>query len=206
MIQFSDVSQNSEEWYSLRLGKATASNFSVFMANNGKAFGEPAKKYAVRLALERITGMQADSFTNSHMERGHQQEPIARMLYEEQTFSTVTNGGFFHTDEYGCSPDGLIGCDGLLEIKSVVGSTHFETLLRNAPDPAYKWQIVGHLEVTGRNWIDFVSYCSEFPEAKQLLTFRRFRDDCQAEIEQLRERRAEFLELIKSTELSIRGL
>jgi hypothetical protein len=204
MTKFSDIEQNSDEWYSLRLGKVTASSFAVFMANYGKTFGEPAKKYAVRLALERITGVRSESgFTNDHMERGHQQEPIARMLYEEMTFINVDNGGFFHADEYGCSPDGLVGTDGLIEIKSVIGSVHYDNMSRGSFDPAYRWQLIGHLEVTGREWCDFVSYCSEFPNEKQLLVYRLHREDCLAEIAQLRERRADFLQLVRKIETNI---
>ncbi len=103
---FHDVEQNSEIWFDLRLGKATASKFGCFMANDGKAFGDPAKDYALQLALELATGKKAEfSFSNEHTERGHEQEPIARMLYEEENFVTVTNGGFFDWDDYGESPD-----------------------------------------------------------------------------------------------------
>ena len=77
---FHDVEQNSEAWDALRLGKATASNAAKWMANDGKAFGEPAQKYALQLALELATGRKADySFKSDDMERGHEQEPIARI-------------------------------------------------------------------------------------------------------------------------------
>lgn len=93
-MQFVDVPQNTDEWQALRLGKVTASNFGCFMANEGKAFGDPAKRYALQIALEISTGRKAEaSFSNEHMERGHEQEPVARMLYEEETFSDVSNGG-----------------------------------------------------------------------------------------------------------------
>mgnify|MGYP002040268088 FL=1 len=81
-MQFHDVQQNTDEWQALRLGKATASNFACIMANDGKAFGDPAKRYALQLALELATGKKAEySFSNEHMERGHEHEPVARMLY-----------------------------------------------------------------------------------------------------------------------------
>lgn len=198
-MTFIDVKQNSEEWEALRVGKVTASNFSTFMANLGKDFGEPAKRYALQIALERITGNKAEhSFSNEHMERGHEQEPIARALYEADNFVTVTNGGFFDCGDFGDSPDGLVGDDGGIEIKSVIASTHYATLQRGAMDPAYKWQIVGHLDCTGRDWFDFVSYCSDFPESKQLLTYRVTRQSMAEEIEQLRQRRADFIGLVGS--------
>ena len=198
-MRFIDVKQNSEAWEALRVGKVTASNFSTFMANLGKDFGEPAKRYALQIALERITGNKAEhSFSNEHMERGHEQEPIARALYEADNFVTVTNGGFFDCGDFGDSPDGLVGDDGGIEIKSVIASTHYATLQRGAMDPAYKWQIVGHLDCTGRDWFDFVSYCSDFPESKQLLTYRITRQSMAEEIEQLRQRRADFIGLVES--------
>ena len=196
-MQFHDVQQNSDAWHELRLGKATASKFACFMANDGKAFGEPAKDYALRIALERVTGRRAEfSFTNDDMERGHEQEPVARMLYEEDRFVDVSNGGFFDCGDYGDSPDGLIGTDGVLEIKCVVAKVHYATLRRGSFDPAYRWQLVGHLDCTGRQWVDFASYCADFPESEQLIVYRVTRDECAAELERLRERRAEFLALV----------
>lgn len=197
---FHDVEQNTEVWQALRCGKATASNFACFMANYGAAFGEPAKKYALQIALERATGRKAEfSFSNEHTERGHEQEPIARMMYEEENFTTVDNGGFFDCGEYGDSPDGLIAKDGVLEIKSVTAAVHYATLTRGNYDPAYRWQLVGHLDCTGRQWVDFASYCADFPEDKQLIVHRLTRDDCAEDLKRLAERRAEFLGLVAKT-------
>lgn len=197
-MRFYDVEQNTDEWMALRLGKATASNFACFMANDGKAFGDPAKRYALQLALEIMTGRKADyGFENEHTKRGHEQEPIARQLYEDTTFSQVTNGGFFCHKTYGDSPDGLVGQDGGIEIKCVVPDTHKANLKRQSFDPAYRWQLIGHLDCTGREWFDFVSYCSDFPEGKQLFIHRLYRQDYQEEIERLRVRRAQFLQLVQ---------
>lgn len=203
---FHDVQQNTDEWTSLRTGKATASNFSCFMANDGKAFGEPAKKYALQIALERITGKKAEfSFSNEHMERGHEQEPVARMLYEEERFIDVSNGGFFDWGDYGDSPDGLIGDDGVAEIKSVTAAVHYATLLRGSFDPAYRWQLVGHLDCTKRKWCDFISYCSDFPEGQQLIVHRLNRADCGDELVRLNARRSEFLKFVDEVSKTIKG-
>lgn len=196
-MQFHDVQQNSDAWHELRLGKATASKFGCFMANDGKAFGDPAKDYALKIALERVTGRRAEfSFTNDDMERGHEQEPIARMIYEDDRFVDVQNGGFFDCGDYGDSPDGLIGADGVLEIKCVVAKVHYATMRRGSFDPAYRWQLVGHLDCTGRRWVDFASYCADFPESEQLIVYRLTRDECADELERLRQRRNQFLALV----------
>lgn len=199
-----DVPQNTEVWQSLRLGKATASNFGCIMANDGAAFGEPAKKYALQLALELATGRKAEfSFSTDHMERGHEQEPVARMLYEDAEFVDVTNGGFFDCGSFGDSPDGRIGEKGVLEIKSVTAAVHYANLKRKSFDPAYRWQLVGHIDCADADWVDFVSYCSEFPEASQLIVYRQTRDDFKDELKRLEDRRGKFLELVQTTLASI---
>ena len=201
---FHDVEQNSEEWLELRKGKVTASYFPIIMANDGKAFGEPAKRYALKLALERKTGRRIEAgFSNEHTERGHALEPVARMRYESEYFTQITNGGFFDLVSYGDSPDGLICQDGVIEIKSVIASTHYETLNRNAPDPAYKWQIVGHLFCTKRKWCEFVSYCEDFPEEKQLLVYRIYAEEIQEKFNRLETRLNEFLEYILKIESTL---
>lgn len=197
-MKWHNVEQNSPDWDALRLGKATASGYAKFMANYGKPFGEPALRYALQIALERETGRKAEhSFRTEDMERGHEQEPIARLLYEEHTFSDVTNGGFFDWGDWGDSPDGLVDTDGVLEIKCVIAPVHHATIRRGKPDPAYKWQIVGHFDGTRRDWVDFASYCSDYPEHKQLVVFRTYRAEVETELAQLAERRAQFLELVQ---------
>lgn len=200
MRKFHDVPQNTDEWLELRLGKPTCSMFGTFMANYGKDFGDPAKREALRIALERLTGKKAEhSFSNDHTERGHEQEPLARMLYAEEHFAEVNNGGFFDCGEWGDSPDGLIGAPGVLEIKSVIASTHYANIQRGNYDPAYKWQLVGHIDCTGRNWVDFASFCSDFPRDSQLCVYRLHREECEDELRMLNERRQQFLELVKKT-------
>lgn len=199
-----DVEQNTDAWLELRVGKATASNFGCLMANEGKAFGEPAKAYALNIALEKITGRKQESgFSNEHTERGHEQEPLARMLYQDEHFVEVTNGGFFDCGEYGDSPDGLVGADGGIEIKSVIDKVHYATLIRGSFDPAYKWQLIGHLDCSGRDWFDFISYCQAFPEGAQLIVHRLERKNYLEEIERLRSRRAEFLTLVETIKQNI---
>jgi hypothetical protein len=205
--EFFNVEQNSEAWLALRLGKPTCSMFGTFMAHYGKPFGDPARREALRIALERVTGRRAEhSFSNDHMERGHEQEPVAKMLYSEDFFADVTNGGFFDCGTYGDSPDGLVGSSGVIEVKSVIASTHYATMQRGSYDPAYKWQLVGHLDCTGRDWVDFVSYCADFPRESQLFVSRLHRKDCPEELRQLHQRRGQFLALVDEIERDIRGV
>lgn len=194
---YHDVQQNSPEWDDLRLGKVTASKFGTFMANDGKAFGDPAKRYALQVALEQVTGRKAEySFRTDDMDRGHEQEPVARMIYEEQNFVDVANGGFFDWTTYGDSPDGLIGDDGVIEIKSVIAPVHEANIQRGSFDPSYRWQLIGHLDCTGRSWVDFVSYCADYPEWQQLCTYRIYREGVADELARLAARRAQFLEMV----------
>ena len=170
------------------------------MANYGKAFGEPAKKYAVNIAIEQITGNAISSgYSNEHMERGHEQEPIARMLYEDEYFCDVDNGGFYEDGEVGCSPDGSVGAGGAIEIKSVIATTHYANVKRGALDPAYKWQCHGNLLFMGREWLDFVSYCADFPEDKQLFIHRITKENSAKEFEMINYRIDEFKDLIASS-------
>lgn len=157
------IQQNSDEWLDLRAGKITGSALAPIMANFGKAFGEPAKKAAVNIAIERLTKKRIEStYSNSEMERGHIQEPLARELYELNEFITVDDGGFFELGNLGCSPDGLIGGDGIIEIKSVLPHVQASTIKRGNYQPAYKWQLFFALYVTRREWIDYASYCDQF--------------------------------------------
>lgn len=200
MFKFIDVEQNTDEWFDLRAGKLTSSKMGVIMANFGKSFGEPAKKYAVNIAIEQITGNPIQStFSNEHMERGHEQEPIARMLYERESFCKVTNGGFFQSDFIGCSPDGMVNNDGVIEIKSVIAPVHFASIKRNKVDPAYKWQCIANMKFTGSDWLDFISFCADFPVGKQLFIHRIESDDYAEEFKMINERVAEFEILVNES-------
>jgi hypothetical protein len=203
-FKFVDVNQNSDEWFSLRGGRLTSSNLGKIMANFGKAFGEPAKKYACSIANEQITGEPISSdYSNAHMERGHEQEPIARMIYEDQTFCDVTNGGFFESDFIGCSPDGLVGENGVIEIKSVISNVHYTNIKRQAVDPTYRWQCVGNLKFTGREWLDFISYCSTYPEGKQIFIHRIRKEDLSEEFKMIDDRVEEFKSLVNQCKKTI---
>ena len=192
-----DVDQNEPEWDLLRVGKITGSGLAKVMANYGKAFGEPAKKYASEIALGQITGnVPASGYSNGHMERGHEEEPIAIAEYEERYFTVVGKGGFYSLDDIGCSPDGLVGEDGLIEVKSAIPSIHYARIAKQSFDTAYKWQYAGNLKFSGREWLDFISYCADYPEGKRIYVYRCWRDDFGKEFEMIDERLAEFRKLV----------
>lgn len=199
-FKFYDIEQNTEEWLDLRVGLYTSSNAGKVMANYGKAFGDPAKKYAVQIAIEQITGKkQSSDYNNDHMERGHEEEPLARMAYCEEMFCDVSNGGFFGSNFIGCSPDGLVNDCGVIEIKSVIPSVHFANVKRGTVDPAYKWQCIGNLKYTEREWLDFVSFCNTYPDDKKLFVYRIFAKNLQEEFAMLDARTTEFKKLVDET-------
>ena len=201
-----NVEQNSDPWLDLRAGKVTGSSIGKVMANFGKAFGEPAKKLAVNLAVERVTGrrIENDGYSNSHMERGHEEEPIARMRYEELYFMNVGNGGFFDNGDTGCSPDGIVSPEGIIEIKSVVPTTHYANIKRGTFDPTYKWQFVFNLRESGAKWLDFISYCSSFPRSKNLYVYRIECDAVVDEAFMIDKRLAEFEAMVSGIMEDIR--
>lgn len=199
-----NIEQNTDEWLVLRSGKVTGSSISNVMANYGKAFGDPAKKLAVDIAIERITGKNiGGAYTNGHMERGHEQEPIARMLYEEEYFCDVSNGGFFDNEITGCSPDGLVGESGMIEIKSVIPSVQYKRIKTGTPDPAYKWQIAFNLRESGREWIDYVSFCADFPVDRRLFVHRVHAEQMEEQFNQIATRLAEFESLVNQVKHDI---
>ena len=205
-----DVEQASDEWLDLRAGKVTGSAMSKIMANYGKAFGEPAKALAVEIAVVELGGRpDYDSYTNSHMERGVEEEPIARSLYEETYFVSVTNGGFYDSGKTGCSPDGLVSPDGMIEIKSGIKAVHYARVKRGSMDPAYKWQVSFNLKEARKThpekeWIDFISYCSTYPDGKKLWVFRQTAEDLKEDFAMMDARLEQFFELVAQTKEAIR--
>lgn len=204
-MRFLDIDQNTDEWLDLRMGKITGSSCSKMMAHYGKPLGEPAKKAAVEIAVEQLTGKRSGvaHYTNADMKRGHEQEPFARALYEEKYFVDVTNGGFFDCGNAGCSPDGLVFDNGIIEIKSVISSVHYANIKRGGFDPAYKWQLHFNLLKTEREWIDSVSYCADFPEDKQLYIHRLNANDCKDEFKMIADREKQFFELVEEIKQTI---
>ena len=204
-MQWIDIEQNTDEWLALRAGKIGGSSIGKVMANFGKSFGQPAKDLAAKIAIEQITGKPIMyGYSNFHMERGHEQEPIARGLYEEASFSDVNPGGYYTDDILvGVSPDGLVYNDGIIEIKSVIASVQYQTVKRGGFDPKYTWQVYYNLLHSGRDWLDYVSYCADFPEGRRLHVARTYRDDCEKFFAMIAERMDEFAKEVEEAKFII---
>ncbi|MCO6547029.1 MAG: YqaJ viral recombinase family protein [Gilliamella sp.] len=206
-MKWLNIEQNTDAWITARIGKVTASKFGALMTDCGGLFGETAEKYALQLALERLNHrVSVNQVKTFHMQRGHQQEPIAIKLYEAENFVSVQSGGFFDCGYYGDSPDGLVGVDGAIEVKSVTAHVHMATYKRGNYDPHYHWQMVGHIDCSNRDWCDFVSFCADFPTNSQILVYRMWRHDIEKDIAELRERRAKFNERVQLIENMIKNI
>ena len=172
--------QGSEAWLQSRLGRATASRIADIIARTKTGYSTSRENYMVELALERITGQRADSYTNAAMQRGTELEPLARAAYEATTGVLVAEVGMIPHPRIamsGASPDGLVGDDGLIEIKCPNSATHIRTLRSRKQAGEYVTQMAWQMACTGRAWCDFVSYDPRMPDGLDLFVVRVHRDD-----------------------------
>ena len=160
MLKIIECEQGSPEWFQARCGIVTASCLSDVLA---KGQGKTRKTYLLKLAGERITGNPTESYTNVHMERGKEQEAVARQIYIERTGYEIKECGFMVDGSLGYSPDGLLGDDGLVEIKTKLAHLQAEVLLSDKVPSEHMAQIQGGLLVSGRCYLDFISYCPNMP-------------------------------------------
>ena len=183
MIILSDE-QGSPEWLASRLGRPSASMFGKLVTGSGKPSGS-AESYINEMIAERLTGRSKPFFTNEHMERGNFLEPEARQAYEFITDFEVVETGFILDDsqEFGCSPDGLVADDGGLEIKCPSDSVHVSYLRAGKVPAKYYQQVQGCMMITGREWWDFMSYHPEMPHL--LVRMKRNEKFIEAMAEQL---------------------
>lgn len=175
-----NVIQGSPEWLALRCGRVTASRMADLMAKTKTGYGASRANYMAELIAERLTGQPTERFTNEAMRWGSDNEPKARMAYEFMTGNDVVEVGFIphpSIDMTGASPDGLVGDDGMVEIKAPNTSTHIDTLLSGTVPQKYVLQVSWQMACTGRTWADFVSYDPRLPVSMQLFIKRVPRDD-----------------------------
>ena len=166
--------QQTPEWFQQRVGKATASRIKDIVAKTKTGAAASRKNYAVELALERLTGSKKEGFTNAAMQHGIDQEPYAKLAYENRTGQLIQDVGFIDHPTIpmsGASPDGFPG-GGLIEIKCPNSATHLDNLIRGSADPDYLPQMYWQMACTGRPWCDFVSFDPRFPEHLQLAIYR----------------------------------
>jgi hypothetical protein len=207
-FKFYDIEQNTDEWFQLRGGVLNGSKLDLVMANYPNAFGAPAKRYAVDIAVEQLTGVATPSgYHNSSMDFGHEQEPIAIAEYEKEYFIKVSNGGFFKSDFIGFSPDGLIYEDGILEVKTAESNViHYERIRKNSIDSTkYKWQCIGNLKHSGRDYLDFISWCPSFPDERKLFKKSIYANQLQDEFKMIDIRVEQFRKLVNESKKVIKN-
>lgn len=170
-----EMEQRSPEWTAARVGIPTASSFDKIITTKGD-LSKQAQKYICQLAGERILGISEESFHSQMMDRGAERELEAAKFYELTNDVEIHRVGICYLDEeknVACSPDGLVGDKGLVEIKCPMIATHVGYLLADDLPTEYFQQVQGQLYITGREWCDFLSY---YPGLKPLL-IRVMRDE-----------------------------
>lgn len=174
------MEQRSQEWFAARIGKVTASRVADLMAKTKSGPAASRANYMADLIVERLTGQKAEGFTSAAMQWGTDTEPQARAAYEFLTDADVVEEGFclHHViPDFGASPDGLIGDDGLLEIKCPNTAAHLDVLLTGTVPAKYVTQMQAQMSCTGREWCDFVSFDPRMPGEMQIFVKRVERDN-----------------------------
>jgi len=172
--------QRSEEWFSARLGKVTASIVADIMATTKSGPAASRTNALARVVCERLTGQRQDEYTNGAMQWGIDNEPAARDSYSALTGELIDEVGFVlhpSISDFGCSPDGLVGESGLVEIKCPMTATHIQYLTERKVPGKYQLQMLAQMACTGRGWCDFVSFDPRMPERLQLVVIRFERDN-----------------------------
>lgn len=166
---YGTIVQGSDEWLALRRGLITASEMSLLVTPTLKiAANDKSRSHVYELLAQRISGYTEPHYVGYEMLRGQEDEIHAKALYADK-YAPVTECGFVTNDTHGFtlgySPDGLIGEHGLIECKSRRQKYQVQTIVENAVPEEYMLQIQTGLLVTGRQWLDFVSYCGGMPMA-----------------------------------------
>ena len=175
-----EIEQGTDAWKALRCGKITASRVADVIAKTKTGYSASRENYMAQLVCERMTNSVAESFSNVAMAHGTEMEPIARAEYETKFDVMVDQVAFVDHPTIpmtGASPDGLIGTDGLIEIKAPQTNTHIETLLSQTVPSKYITQMQWQMASTDRQWCDFVSFDNRLPDGLQLFVKRVPRDN-----------------------------
>jgi hypothetical protein len=151
-VEIINCKQNEPDWYQARCGIPTASSFQCLMAERGDGKGRAT--YMRQIAGEIITGLPSESFQTPAMIRGHEMEAEIRETYAFIHGCEPVTVGFLRNGKKGCSPDALIGENGMLEIKSQRPDILIETILKDEFPSVHKAQTQGALLIAERDWID----------------------------------------------------
>jgi len=168
------MEQRTEEWFAARCGKVTASRVADIIAKTKTGYSTSRDNYLAQLVCERMTGKPAESYSNSAMQWGVEQEIYARSAYEARMDLLVTEVGFIDHPRIamsGASPDGL-AAEGMVEIKCPNTATHIDTLLSQTVPAKYITQMMWQMCSADRPWCDFVSFDPRLPERHQLFIKR----------------------------------
>jgi putative phage-type endonuclease len=171
--------QRTDEWYARRLGKVTASRIADMMAKTKSGWGASRGNYMAELLVERLTGQRTEGYQSAAMLAGIETEAQAKRAYCFRYGVEIVDVEFVDHPEItmaGASPDGLVGDDGLIEIKSPFTATHIHWLRGGPIDDKYLKQVQFQMACTGRVWCDFVSFDQRMPEHMALFVQRVRRD------------------------------
>ena len=174
------VEQGTPEWHQMRLGKVSASRMADLLAKTKTGASASRAKYMAQLLCERMTGQPTEFFTTAAMQRGTEIEPVARAAYESENFISVDQVAWVEHPTIpmaGCSPDGVVGEHGLIEIKCKEIHNHLDTILNDKIDPDHQAQMMWQMACTGRQWCDYVCFDDRAPEGLQLFIKRLERND-----------------------------
>lgn len=179
MKDSSELEQRSHDWLQARCGFPTGSGFKHLMAKTAKGQPTAARStYLWEKVVERLTGEPVQHFVNAAMQHGIDNEPVALAAYEAKTGFSVAPMGFVRhaTLATGCSPDGIVDMDGLLEIKCPTTQTHLQTIAGGMPLD-HMAQLQGGMWICGLKWADFVSFDPRLPPPYRIYVQRVPRDD-----------------------------
>ena len=168
-MKIHNFEQRTDEWYAIRKGKMTASNAETIIAN-----GKGLETYIYNLMAEYYSSAEKENYINADMQRGIDLEPEAKIEFQFYTGLDIKEVGCVELNEYIlASPDGLIGDDGLIEIKCPNDSIYFKLLLSNNIKPEYIGQMQMQMYVTDRQYCYFVSYNPNFEKSLYIKKINR---------------------------------
>ncbi len=172
-VKIHEMEQRSDEWFAIKKGKASASRAQA-IGNGGKGL----ENYVIEIMAEYYSIAERENYINEHMQRGIELEPIAKQVYELEHDCEVREIGFAEYNEYiGCSPDGLVGKDGMIEIKCPCDRIYLGILINEKIDSGYEWQCQMNMLILKRKWCDLIFYNPNF---KRSMYIKRLKADKKA--------------------------